>query len=194
MNTCESFSESFSDYVENAVLPEQRQTMDVHLSRCSSCQATVARLSSLRSRLRTLPRVKTSPDFEAILRARIMLERKKSRVSTFAPRVARMPRAAVYALAGLTILLATSVILRGWQSPEAYTKRALNSEEFYLYQTTPNSPLQPTKVSYTLDKIRPGYLQRHEREATAHDRAVSPDSILEKQTLPPGQQLKTSSF
>ncbi|NUO84445.1 zf-HC2 domain-containing protein [candidate division KSB1 bacterium] len=196
MNTCESFAESFSDYVENTVHPEQRQMLDAHLSRCPSCQDTVTRLSHLRTHLRTLPAVKTSPDFETILRTRIMLERRKSHALAFAPQVVRWPRVTVYALAGLIAVLTMGVLVSGRNHSNTIT-RQMQNEELNISsvdQYFPSSPIQPTKVSYPLDKVSLGYLHKHKQQAAVHERAAGPDSLAEKSTHHLGQQLKTSSF
>lgn len=196
MNTCECFSESFSDYVDNTVLPDQKRLLEAHLSECPSCHDTIVRLQNLRARMHTLPRLKASPDFETILRTRIMLERKKSHLLPHVPRKMRISRAAVYASAGLLVLFALGALMRDWQGANGFTKRVPNDERYIssFYQPAPDSPLQATKLSYPLDRILPAYLHQHRQGSGARDRTAVPDSTPEKRAFSTGLQVKTASF
>lgn len=196
MNTCESFSESFSDYVENSAHPEQRQSLDAHLAQCPSCHAAVTRLQNLRTHMRSLPRVKASPDFETLLRARIMLERRKARVFPHVTDFGRMPRVALYAFTGVVILLATSVFWREWQNASADTKRVANDEIITssFYEPSDNASLQATKVFYPLDKIPLRYQRPQKLSHLWHEPVTRADSLADRHAIPSGQQLKTASF
>ncbi len=196
MNTCESFSESFSEYVENDVHPEQRKSLDAHLAQCPNCHAAVARLQNLRTHMRALPRMKTSPDFDTLLRASLMLERKRAHAIPFFSEFVRMPRAATYAFAGFVLLLAAAMLIRGGQGAEAFAKRAqheeLNVSSFY--QPATNSSTSSEKIFFPLDKIRPASLHTQPDLNAMNERETRPDSVKESTTNSTGPQLKTTTF
>jgi anti-sigma factor RsiW len=196
MNTCECFSESFSEYVENGVRPEQKKSLDAHLAQCPSCHAAVARLQNLRSHMRALPRIKTSPDFETLLRTRLMLERKRAYAIPFFSEFARMPRAATYAFAGLMLVLTAALLIRGGQGAEALAKRAQNDDVYISSFAQPAAESSPSsaKIFYLLDKISPASLRTHRDLGSAHERATPPDSSAVSQTNPTGPQQKTATF
>lgn len=84
MNSCQEISELFSDYVEKALPEKDCRDVEIHLQICSPCERTAERLANLRAKLRTLPAVKTSPDFETVLRTRMRLERHRLRPWSYA--------------------------------------------------------------------------------------------------------------
>lgn len=193
MNTCECFTESFSDYVDNTVPPEQKHRLDAHLSECPSCRATVGRLQNLRMRMHALPRLKASPDFETILRTRIMLERKKTHILPQTARMMRTSRAAVYAFAGLALVLTLGALLRDGRETETMTKREAPYVSSF-YQPVPDSSLQTAKVSYPLDQILPAYLHKSRRDRTAGRGSSVSDSTPAPRVFSTGTQIRTASF
>lgn len=193
MNTCECFTESFSDYVDNTVLPEHKQRLDEHLSECPSCRTTVHRLQNLRMRMHALPRLKASPDFETILRTRIMLERKKTHILPQFARRMRTSRAAVYAFAGLAFLWLLGTIMRDAQKAEGMTKREVPYVSSF-YQPVPDSPLQTAKISYPLDQILPANLRKPRHDRAARPQAAVSDSVPAPRVFSTGMQIRTASF
>ena len=159
MNTCERFSKSFSDYVENSVSSAQREALQAHLAQCASCQSTVARLQTLNQRLHHLAPVTCPPDFEAMLRARIKLDHRAMRPSFFFGGRLTLPRFAGLAAAGLAVVMSLSFL---WREnlrrdevfPRVSLERELQSPVLQAY-----SSLFPAKISFTLDKITPGHWQ-----------------------------------
>lgn len=79
MRSCQKFSEVFSDYFEKALPEKDRQAVETHLQLCPPCQQSIARLVRLRQVLRALPVIKTSLDFDTVLRTRMRLERRRRR-------------------------------------------------------------------------------------------------------------------
>ncbi|MEK7729236.1 MAG: zf-HC2 domain-containing protein [candidate division KSB1 bacterium] len=196
MNTCEIFSESLSDYVENDVHPEQRKSLDDHLAQCPSCHTTVTRLQNLRSRMRALPRIKTSPDFETLLRTRLMLERKRRHFFPFVSELKRMPRTAAYALAGFMLLLIVGAITRSGQTSETLTQRGGNEDlkisSFSRPASNVSSPLNIYR--YSLDQVTPASFRLQWEPTTSHERSTATDSSAEAQTTSSGRQQEPSSF
>lgn len=197
MNTCENFSASLSDYVENNVHADQRKSFDLHLAQCSSCHAAVDRLQTLRTHLHSLPRLKTSPDFDTMLRTRLMLERKKTRMLPFFPAFARMPRAVSYAFASIIIVLVAVAFLRPGKSSEAYAKRAQHEELSIPSLYTPvGTSLEepPTKTYFLLDNLSPASLSTQREFVPAKEFKTPPDSSAASRTNPTGPQSKPTSF
>lgn len=160
MNTCERFSESFSDYVENILPASTKQQIETHLSACADCHATVARLDDLRDHLKNLQRVQTSDDFEAVLRARIKLDQRTRRASGPAVRRATPKRVASYSVLALMILMSSGYLL--WRN-DADIQAATSTGSFRIQtpiaaRTTLNPSLFSTKISYPLDRITPAQL------------------------------------
>ena len=198
MNTCESFSASLSDYVENNVHADQRKFLDLHLAHCPSCHAAVDRLQTLRTHLHSLPRLKTSPDFDTMLRTRLMFERKKTHVLPFFQAFARMPRAASYALASIIIVLVAIAFLRPGQSSQAFAKRA-HHEELSIpstYYTPAGASLEepPAKTYFLLDNLSPASLSTQREFVPARELKTPPDSSAASRINPTGPQSKPTSF
>lgn len=193
MNTCESFSEFFSDYVENTVHTEQRQFLDTHLAQCPSCHAAVNRLQILRSHMRALPRIKTSPDFDTMLRTRLMLERKRVSFLHAFPDFTRMPRMVSYGLASVLILLLVGVFARNGQSSNAFAPR---QEELKIssFTTPASNTTRPSTQVYSLDKIRPSSFSTPSKLEISSEPLVTPDSLAESQASAPGRKIETSTF
>ena len=151
MNTCKRLSGSFSDYVENAMLPEQRHALEAHLSACAPCRAEVVRLQNLRSTLSRLPQLQAPPDFDALLRARLRREGKHA--AALAQRRPRLAiRFAAFAAAGVLAFFAMSSLLR---QNAGLTPASTNAP---LYQPLDRAaaaiPLTAS-ILYTLDKFSP---------------------------------------
>ncbi len=101
---CQRFKEMVSDYVEGELDHQNQSLMEQHLRDCLECKSKISQLKRLIKNLRTLPKIKVSPDFETILRARISFEsslarRRKGRLFP----VSQVPIPA-YAL-GLVVLI-----------------------------------------------------------------------------------------
>ncbi len=74
MDSCQRFKEMVSDYIEGELDHQSHSVMEKHLRDCLGCTQAISRLKSLIRKLRELPKLSVSPDFETILRARISME------------------------------------------------------------------------------------------------------------------------
>ena len=184
MNTCKRYSESFSDFIENAIPAEQRRALETHLSACAGCQAAIARLQSLRGALNNLSKMQAPPDFEAVLRARIRRDGKRAPVSAAAlpMRLPMMPRLAVFAMAGALIFMAANFLLRSnpHSAPGAAVFSVDHPLQTPLHRTV--SPVIPltAQIFYTLDKFSPKQWPASRnlaREAPADSLSVNPEEL-----------------
>lgn len=74
MKNCDRIVKMFYSYLGENLRRTEREIIDVHLASCGSCRARLKRARRLKSDLRNLPKYKTSPTFNAVLRARIRSE------------------------------------------------------------------------------------------------------------------------
>lgn len=71
MITCDKAKELLSEYLENQLAPDLKQTMDEHLTECLHCKNLVVNMTFLRQRLHSIRPVSTSSQFDQQLRQRI---------------------------------------------------------------------------------------------------------------------------
>lgn len=71
MTECDKFKALYSGYIEGELFPEQRKSLEAHLSICPPCHRAVERLKTICRSLRGLPILTTSPDFELRLHQQI---------------------------------------------------------------------------------------------------------------------------
>ncbi len=71
MINCDTAKRMLSEYIENALLPEDKAAIDLHLQQCASCKHVFDDVVFLTSKLRQLPTVQTSEQFDSALRTRI---------------------------------------------------------------------------------------------------------------------------
>lgn len=71
MTECDKLKALYSGYIEGELFPEQRKSLEAHLSKCPPCQRAVERLKTICRSLRGLPILTTSPDFESRLHQQI---------------------------------------------------------------------------------------------------------------------------
>lgn len=158
MNTCERLSEFFSDYVEGALRPEEKQRLETHVAGCVECRSTVARLKSLRGQLRHLSSVKTAPNFDMLLQARLMMDRRTRRSSVLPAFDLAFGHAWKFSTIGvmLAVILASFLFWRNRNPIEASasTVTAFRVPDYHSSSTSP--PLtQQAEIFYSLDRIVP---------------------------------------
>jgi hypothetical protein len=73
-DSCQRFKDMVSDFIEGELDHQNQSLMEKHLRNCLDCKKNISQLKTLIQRLRELPRITVSPDFETILRARISME------------------------------------------------------------------------------------------------------------------------
>lgn len=197
MNTCKRLSASFSDFVENTMLPEQRRVLEAHLSVCAGCRNDIAQLQSLRASLNRLPRLQTPPDFEAILRARLRREAKRAAAPAFTLRLPLLlPRFAVLALGGMALIASVNFLLQS--RPAAKSQTAVFSFDQTLpprFDHTASAVTQFTApILYTLDRLSPKQWPMAKYRQEEHG-VFPPDSLsVNPSELPHGPQNSRASL
>jgi hypothetical protein len=111
MDSCQRFKEMVSDYIEGGIDHQNQLIMEQHLRDCLGCKKNTSQLKNLIQNLRGLPRIKVTPDFETILRARISMESslaRRRREQWFPIGQLRMP---AYALVAIILMMAVISVL-----------------------------------------------------------------------------------
>jgi len=156
MNSCQKLSELYSDYVERSLHEEVRHEVEIHLKACPPCQQTVDRLGKLRHNLKSLPQLKTSPDFETVLRTRMRLERHRVRPWSFS-----LPFVPARTLGfAMVLFLAGASVFTYWRlTSQVPTAAQPTSSSFTALGQTANpasASLQPTpyeRYVYAIDRF-----------------------------------------
>lgn len=74
MTPCQRYKQQLFDYIDNDIDVITRKEISKHLESCAECCQFVEQIKALRSRLKALPKVQLSDDFQAVLRERIRHE------------------------------------------------------------------------------------------------------------------------
>jgi len=119
MENCKWFEQYFSDYIEGQLDLSLTQKLEQHLAKCKYCTAIIQRMRLVMGSLHQVSQLKTSSDFDTILRTRIRIESGLERSSwrdRFNSWAIRIP---VYA-ASIAIILIAFVLLKGQYNPVFY--------------------------------------------------------------------------
>ncbi len=103
---CDDFVAPIMAYIDGELSGTDRQRLMEHLRQCAHCAAQVQKLRLLRVQLRNLPRLSTSPGFEAGLRARLRREEQARSRRTLPLATFASLRVAGYAFAVVVLCLA----------------------------------------------------------------------------------------
>lgn len=195
MNTCEMLSEFFSDYVEGALRPEEIERLESHLAGCVECRSIVARLQSLRGQLRHLSVVKTAPNFDMLLQARLMMDRRTRRSSMLPAFNLAFGDAWKFSTVGV-MLVVISVSFLFWRNQNpveaaASTVTAFRVPGYHSSSASP-PPTQQAEILYSLDKIAPPLPVIYKAPTPVRARADSASAAAADSRA--SKQLKTVSF
>lgn len=102
MKDCNRLKDHLYDYVDEVLPNESKKRLEQHLESCPDCETVLQNLRLLKNQLRTLKPLKTSSDFDMILRARIKMERSLHR-GGFANWPVKLP---IYAASAALVILA----------------------------------------------------------------------------------------
>lgn len=193
MRSCRKLSELFSDYVEKTLAAADRHAVETHLQLCLPCQQSVTRLASLRQALQTLPGIKTSPDFDTVLRTRMRLEKRRLR-PLFAPPISKVRTLAWGSLATALVIGSAYVLLRqssvdsrpqhpGYPSPFTSLIPAPTGSASSATLTNP-AQLFYTLDGYTIRQEGGGPLRISSAGAAQHETSVADSTPPGRADLP----------
>ncbi len=109
MISCDTAKRMLSDYIENNLPPDQRQSVDAHLSSCHECKHVFDDVIFLTEKLRQLPPVSTSDEFDSQLRFRISGDYQEGSSSPFSKRHLTFGLSGAALIAMLTFFILTTI-------------------------------------------------------------------------------------
>lgn len=113
MESCERFESLIFDNVDGVVQGTQKKALVDHLNQCPACLSLSEDLKAAKLQLNSLKRLRTSQDFETVLRTRISMERSLSRRGAF-----QWPmKIPAYVAAGALVVVALLVVFNPSRSP-----------------------------------------------------------------------------
>ncbi len=124
MTNWEQLEQSICDYVDGLLSAEARKEVEQRLDQDADAKELYTQLKALRNGLRSLPAIKTSPDFDTVLRTRIQMEKSFSRGGFLSGNV-RIP---AFVAVGAVVVVA--VLLWGTISGPGSFQNRLNSTQF----------------------------------------------------------------
>lgn len=77
MASCKEFQSFISDYIDGDISKSLKHELDLHLESCENCSHILKRTLTLKELLKNLKRVKTSSDFDVVLRKKLQGELNK---------------------------------------------------------------------------------------------------------------------
>ena len=74
MAICYKYQKYINDYIDNDIEAARKKELEEHLQTCSSCSEDLKNAKLLKQSLASLPRYKTSPTFDIVLRSKLKKE------------------------------------------------------------------------------------------------------------------------
>jgi len=120
MGNCEKFMEKIFDHVDSLLPNDKKKEIENHLDECLQCRGIYDDAKQIRQQLHGLNPIKTSLDFDTVLRTRIRMERSLNRRG-----ILDWPfRLPVYAVAGSLAVITAFFILGDFR-----TSRGINPNQ-----------------------------------------------------------------
>lgn len=195
MRDCDKFKLSISEYVDGQLTGEEKDAVEAHLKSCKKCQQLAQNLRALKGALRNLAPVRTSTDFDAMLRANIRIRNKSQWRRPNSRREVFMPwRIPAYALGIISIVIIAFVSINlmqqhqsaplatSQQNSAAQVSSTDDSARVFLNYVLDQIPLEqlvsnravqinsknaPTRQSSVPDSVKNQEMQRRARERIA---------------------------
>ena len=109
MISCDTAKRMLSDYIESNLPPDQHAVVDEHLNRCLDCKRVFNDVIFLTAKLRQLPPVTTSGEFDSQLRLRIAGNSSSEGASTFSKRNLTFGLSGAALIAMITFFILTTI-------------------------------------------------------------------------------------
>ncbi len=153
MNPCERYQQLIPAYVDGETTAEEKAILEAHLKHCAECRAVESRVRRLRRLLQSLPAVSTSPEFGAILRARIRLENRNAGHIIPSFPTWRVPAFGLAAVAAALLLIA--VIWNSGRIPQRGAVAVTSVYKTAEMATMLKAPVDTVmrRVHYVLDRV-----------------------------------------
>ncbi len=136
MISCDYAKQQFSAYLDNGLSAAEQTELEYHLSNCKTCSSEYAQIVFLHQRLHNLTTVNTSPQFDQILRTRIMHDNSVNGNSRFILKNLYLGIAGVTTLAAVTFFTLTTINEPSVNSPgiSVHNAQTVSSSNRSLHQ------------------------------------------------------------
>jgi len=104
MTNWEQFEQDICDYVDGLLSPEAKRDTEKQLEQQPDAQEFYTQIKAIKNSLKYLPTIKTSPDFDTVLRTRIQMEKSLSRRGLWSGNI-RVPAFAVVGAVAVVAIL-----------------------------------------------------------------------------------------
>lgn len=160
MDPCKRFREFLSLYVDKEIPKEKEQEFEKHLDECLSCHDSVSVQRKILDDIHSLKSVRTSEDFDTILRTRIKIESGLSRRRLKEMVWGWPARIPIYGMSLALIIIAALMVMQQFKSmnqstvPEAYPNTEWYGNNPARNQSS-NGILETDNSIYVIDSVNP---------------------------------------
>ncbi|NIA29883.1 MAG: hypothetical protein GWP06_08245 [Actinobacteria bacterium] len=173
MTDCYKFEKRLSDFLEESLSTNEKESFERHLGKCAKCRKKSEQVQVLRNTLSALPRHKTSPSFDTVLRSNIRREIINNGSVFRFPKINFVWQLPVFAAAAILfiavgILIDQAFIRNNQLSPIASANKIILEPQTSRTLDTP-SPHKTFQESlkitnYVMDRSRSRSLERRDRK------------------------------
>ncbi len=194
MKICRRFKKMLSLYIDSELPKREKQEFENHLDECPECQEKVALQQLLVNKLHHLKRIRTSDDFDAVLRTRIRIESGIGKRRFDEMTWGWTTKVPVYGMSLALIIIAAVLVFEQVKKanqperPQAYT-----DTEWYGRNPSQNSsPViieQKEDVIYVIDRVSPDQLMKN--QTSEKDTTIRSENDSLKRHIVPVNQVTT---
>ncbi len=152
MMTCRDFEGLVTEYLDGELSQNIQHQMEEHLSSCQACAQKINSVKMLCRQLKNLMTVKTSAEFENMLRARIRLENRKERYQRESFFSLRRANLLAYAVALVVVVLAGFFITQQVRRQQSAAPQAAANMEWQNGQAIQQQKNSGEVIVYYVDR------------------------------------------
>ncbi|NIR52342.1 zf-HC2 domain-containing protein [candidate division KSB1 bacterium] len=187
MESCKKFEEKVFDYIEGLLPKESKKEVEGHFEQCQHCSNLLREIRGVKERLHKMRSLKTSPDFETVLRTRISMEKSLRRRSFNGP-----IGISIYAATGALTVLAAFLLLGTFNgefrsdvaketsvvaSPNNGTNPNLSNPDIRNSSSKVNFPIDHLSIPSRGTAISSMELERHARSRGDTTRGINAQEV-----------------
>ncbi len=139
MISCDTAKSMLSDYLEHTLTPDERSSVEEHLSQCHECKRVYDDVAFLTAKLRALPAIQTSEDFDGQLRLRIS----ENYAQTNHPVISK--KGFTFGLSGAALIAVITFFILTTNSPEPQPLIQQSSNQIINTANQVSSPIVRTQ-------------------------------------------------
>jgi len=163
MSSCYYVARQLTNYLDGDLTEAQKHNIEQHLQSCSTCREKYEQVKHLTRTLPQLPRYKTSPHFEMILRSRIRSESLNDNLFSRFSRMSLLIQVPAYASFAVTFLIIGFLLGQSIANRNSvHTNMAMDTPTIHITQRTAAQEVEngeqapPTKMrNYVIEVVHP---------------------------------------